>query len=119
MTARYKPVAIWAASGLFILSLGTRMTGILAHELMGLVLAEFFCVHCFIHRDWFFAFNQGRFTVRRLLSCAVNAALVIEALILLSPAFGFPPIFSAFLIFTVTCKYEFCILSAPFGCLSR
>lgn len=83
MTARYKPVAIWAASGLFILSLGTRMTGILAHELMGLVLAEFFCVHCFIHRDWFFAFNQGCFTVRRLLSCAVNAALVIEALILI------------------------------------
>ena len=66
---------------LFIAALGARMTGVAAHELIGAILCVLFFTHGYLHRSWYQVTFQGRFGPRRLLSVAINALLLVGALI--------------------------------------
>ncbi len=66
---------------LFIAALGARMTGVAAHELIGAILCVLFFTHGYHHRSWYQVTFQGRFGPRRLLSVAINALLLVGALI--------------------------------------
>ena len=66
---------------LFVAALGARITGVIAHELIGAFLCMLFLTHGFIHRSWYLSMFDGRFGLRRLLSAAINALLLVGALI--------------------------------------
>lgn len=66
---------------LFVAALGARMTGVIAHELIGVLLCVLFLTHAYLHRSWYLSTFDGRFGLRRFLSIAINALLLVGALI--------------------------------------
>ncbi len=67
---------------LFILCLGARLTGLLFHQLLGLVFIAFALIHCLVHSGWFFSFSLGRWTIRRVVTAVINFLLFFCTLIL-------------------------------------
>ena len=68
---------------LFILCLGARVTGIVEHEILGLILCLLLFIHACRHARWFFAFKDGKWGIRRILSTLTNWFLAFGFLLLL------------------------------------
>lgn len=76
---------------LFILCLGARVTGIIEHEILGLLLCVALFLHAIRHGSWFFNFGQGQWGFRRLLSTAVNWLLATGFIFLLVTGIALSP----------------------------
>ena len=82
---------------LFILCLGARVTGIIEHEILGLLLCVALFLHAIRHGSWFFNFGQGQWGLRRLLSTAVNWLLAAGFIFLLVTGIALSPVLFSFL----------------------
>lgn len=80
---RYLFLSLALMAILFVLCLGARITGIFAHEVLGLVLSALFILHALRHRSWFKGFYRSRLSLRTLFSAAVNLSLSVCTLIIL------------------------------------
>jgi len=82
---------------LFILCLGARVTGIVEHEILGLILCLLLFIHACRHARWFFAFKDGKWGIRRILSTLTNWFLTLGFLLLLITGIMISPDLFAFL----------------------
>ena len=82
---------------LFILCLGARVTGIVEHEILGLILCLLLFIHACRHARWFFAFKDGKWGIRRILSTLTNWLLALGFLLLLITGIMLSPDLFAFL----------------------
>lgn len=82
---------------LFILCLGARVTGIIEHEILGLLLSVGLLLHAIRHGSWFFNFREGQWGLRRLLSTAVNWFLAAGFFFLLVTGIALSPDLFSFL----------------------
>lgn len=67
---------------LFIIALGFRSTGGLAHELIGLAFCGFCTLHVVINWNWYRHLQKGGYTFRRILNTVLNLALPVGVIVL-------------------------------------
>ena len=82
---------------LFILCLGARITGILEHELLGIVLCLCLLLHSLRHGVWFTGLLEGRWGLRRALSTLTNGLMALGFVFLLVTGVALSPDLFAFL----------------------
>lgn len=67
---------------LFIIALGFRSTGGLAHELVGLTFCGLCALHAVINWNWYKSILKGKYTIRRFLNTAFNLSLPVGVIVL-------------------------------------
>lgn len=67
---------------LFIIALGFRSTGGLAHELVGLTFCTLCVLHVVIGWNWYRSILKGKYTFRRSLNTALNLSLPVGVIVL-------------------------------------
>lgn len=63
---------------LMLVAMGYQMTGILAHEVVGVILLVLFIVHNLLNRRWYKTLLKGKFDLRRILSIMVNLLFLVS-----------------------------------------
>lgn len=64
-----------------LLALAFRITGDFAHEFIGIAALALFAFHNILNRRWFCEALKGKYGFRRLMNAAVNAPLILSALL--------------------------------------
>lgn len=84
-----KPLSISAKLALdlvmglfFIVALGFRSTGGLAHELVGLAFCGLCFLHIAINWNWYRSILKGKYTIRGFLNTALNLSLPVGVIVL-------------------------------------
>lgn len=67
---------------LYVVALGCRLTGAVAHEWIGLAFCALCALHLVINRRWFKSITRGRYTFRRHINLLLNILLLLSAITL-------------------------------------
>lgn len=70
-------------TALMLVAMAYRITGDLAHEIVGISLFAMFAAHNILNRTWYRSIWGGKYTVRRALNTAVNLLLIIVMTVLM------------------------------------
>lgn len=65
-------------STLFLLCLTEPLSGVLAHEVLGLVLFALFGMHNWLNRGWYQSLLRGRYNGRRMVVLVINLLLLAD-----------------------------------------
>jgi hypothetical protein len=63
---------------LMLAAMAYNITGILIHEVIGVILLVLFIVHNILNRRWYKTILKGSFNIRRLLSITVNLLFLVS-----------------------------------------
>lgn len=63
---------------LLLVAMAYQITGILVHEVVGVVLLLLFIVHNILNRRWYKTIVKGTFNIRRVLSITVNLLFLVS-----------------------------------------
>ncbi|MEV5030240.1 DUF4405 domain-containing protein [Paenibacillus sp. LPE1-1-1.1] len=63
---------------LMLVAMAYQMTGILIHEVVGVILLVLFIAHNILNRRWYKTLLKGKFDLRRILSIMVNLLFLVS-----------------------------------------
>lgn len=63
---------------LMLVAMAYQMTGILIHEVVGVILLVLFVAHNILNRRWYKTILKGKFDLRRILSIMVNLLFLVS-----------------------------------------